>query len=61
MIKPRNLSALHLHWNLKPVHQELKGLEGLSVRCTACDARATLKGAFDKECFQRMDEEKRKK
>ena len=34
-----------------------EGLEGLSVRCTACDARATLKGAFDKECFQRMDEE----
>ena len=33
-----------------------EGLEGLSVRCTTCDARTTLKGAFDKDCFQRMDE-----
>ncbi len=33
-----------------------EGLEGLSVRCTTCGARTTLKGAFDKDCFQMMDE-----
>ena len=33
-----------------------EGLEGLSVRCTTCGARTTLKGAFDKDCFQTMDE-----
>lgn len=33
-----------------------EGLEGLSISCS-CGASATLKGAFDKECFQRMDEQ----
>lgn len=33
-----------------------EGLEGLSVSCN-CGANATLRGAFDKDCFKRMDEE----
>ncbi len=33
-----------------------EGLEGLSVTC-ACGAIATLKGAFDKDCFEKLDEE----
>ena len=31
-----------------------EGLEGLSVSCS-CGAIATLSGAFDKDCFQKMD------
>lgn len=31
-----------------------EGLEGLSVSCT-CGAIATLRGAFDKDCFEKMD------
>lgn len=31
-----------------------EGLEGLSIRCS-CGAFATLKGAFDKECFEELD------
>lgn len=33
-----------------------EGLEGLNVRCRMCNASATLKGAFDKDGFQKMDE-----
>lgn len=33
-----------------------EGLEGLSVSCV-CGASATLKGAFDKDCFKKMDED----
>ena len=33
-----------------------EGLEGLSVSCS-CGAIATLKGAFDKDCFQKLDED----
>lgn len=33
-----------------------EGLEGLSISC-ACGASATLKGAFDKDCFKKMDED----
>ena len=32
-----------------------EGLEGLSVSCS-CGAIATLKGAFDKDCFKKLDE-----
>lgn len=32
-----------------------EGLEGLTVRCT-CGASTTLKGAFDKDCFRKIDE-----
>lgn len=32
-----------------------EGLEGLSVSCT-CGAIATLSGAFDKDCFEKMDD-----
>lgn len=31
-----------------------EGLEGLSVSCS-CGATATLKGAFDKDCFEKLD------
>lgn len=33
-----------------------EGLEGLSISC-ACGAYATLKGAFDNECFEKLDRE----
>ena len=33
-----------------------EGLEGLNIRC-ACGAQATLKGAFDKDCFEKLDSE----
>ena len=33
-----------------------EGLEGLSVSC-ACGATATLRGAFDKDCFEKLDKE----
>ena len=33
-----------------------EGLEGLNIRCRTCNASATLKGAFDKDGFQEMDE-----
>lgn len=33
-----------------------EGLEGLSISCS-CGATATLKGAFDKDCFQKLDED----
>lgn len=33
-----------------------EGLEGLSISCS-CGAFATLKGAFDKDCFEKLDEE----
>lgn len=33
-----------------------EGLEGLSVSCS-CGAVATLNGAFDKDCFQKIDED----
>lgn len=33
-----------------------EGLEGLSVSCTECNARATLKGAFDKDALKTLDE-----
>lgn len=33
-----------------------EGLEGLSVSCS-CGAVATLRGAFDKDCFQKLDED----
>lgn len=47
-------------------HPELKfttgasgteGLEGLTITCSSCNARATLKGAFEKDCFEKLDEE----
>lgn len=31
-----------------------EGLEGLSISCS-CGAMATLKGAFDKDCFEKLD------
>ena len=33
-----------------------EGLEGLSVSC-ACGATASLKGAFDKDCFEKLDQD----
>lgn len=32
-----------------------EGLEGLIIECTTCHARTTLKDAFDKEIFEKMD------
>ena len=33
-----------------------EGLEGLTVSCDSCGARATLKGAFDKDALQELDQ-----
>lgn len=33
-----------------------EGLEGLTVTCESCHAKATLKGAFEKDGFQKLDE-----
>lgn len=33
-----------------------EGLEGLSVTCMSCNARATLRGAFDKNALRNLDE-----
>ena len=33
-----------------------EGLDGLIISC-ACGARATLKGAFDEECFEKLEKE----
>lgn len=33
-----------------------EGLEGLSISCS-CGAMATLKGAFDKDCFEKLDKD----
>lgn len=33
-----------------------EGLEGLNIRCS-CGATATLKGAFDKDCFEKLDKD----
>ena len=32
-----------------------EGLEGLTVTCESCNARATLKGAFDKGVFEKLE------
>ena len=32
-----------------------EGLEGLSVTCVSCNARATLRGAFDKNALENLD------
>ena len=33
-----------------------EGLEGLTIECSACKARASLKGAFSNDCFEKLDE-----
>ena len=33
-----------------------EGLESLTVTCESCHAKATLKGAFEKDVFQKLDE-----
>jgi hypothetical protein len=42
--------------NFKTGASGTEGLEGLSVYCEECKAFATLKGAFDKEKFESLDE-----
>lgn len=32
-----------------------EGLEGLTIECKSCGARATLKGAFDPDVFEKLD------
>ena len=34
-----------------------EGLEGLTVSCTSCNCKTTLKGAFDKDALSKLDEE----
>lgn len=33
-----------------------EGLEGITINCKTCGAKATLKGAFDKDAFKKLDE-----
>ena len=33
-----------------------EGLEGLTVSCESCGAKATLKGAFDKDALKELDQ-----
>ena len=33
-----------------------EGLEGLTIECSSCKARASLKGAFSNDCFEALDE-----
>lgn len=34
-----------------------EGLEGLTLKCLTCGAQASLRGAFDKDIFQKIDKE----
>ena len=43
-----------LTFTTSPVSSE--GLDGLSLKCTACNASATLKDAFNDGEFERLDE-----
>lgn len=45
----------HPSLTFKTSASSTEGLEGLTVSCEACHARATLKGAFDKDILQELD------
>lgn len=46
----------HLTLKFKTSASSTEGLEGLTVSCDFCDAKATLKGAFDKDALQELDQ-----
>lgn len=52
--KSRKHICAHPELQFKTGASGTEGLEGLSIRCS-CGAFATLKGAFDKDCFEELD------
>ncbi len=52
--KSRKPICAHPELQFKTGASGTEGLEGLSIRCS-CGAFATLKGAFDKDCFEELD------
>lgn len=46
----------HPSLTFKTSASSTEGLEGLTVSCETCGAKATLKGAFDKDAFQELDQ-----
>lgn len=54
--KSRKDICIHPELQFKTGASGTEGLEGLSISCT-CGAFATLKGAFDKDCFEKIGQE----
>ncbi len=54
--KSRKDICAHPELQFKTGASGTEGLEGLSISCT-CGAFATLKGAFDKDCFEKVEKE----
>lgn len=46
----------HPSLTFKTSASSTEGLEGLTVSCETCGAKATLKGAFDKDALQELDQ-----
>ena len=55
--KARKKICDHPTLTFKTGASSAEGLEGLWVTCEHCNARASLKGAFDPEVFERLDKE----
>ena len=54
--KSRKAICAHPELQFKTGASGTEGLEGLSISCS-CGAFATLKGAFDKNCFEKLEHE----
>ena len=54
--KSKKAVCAHPELQFKTGASGTEGLEGLSISC-ACGAFATLKGAFDKDCFEKLEKE----
>lgn len=52
--KSKKPICAHPELQFKTGASATEGLEGLSIRCS-CGAFTTLKGAFDKDCFEELD------
>ncbi|WP_205449892.1 DUF1998 domain-containing protein [Clostridium botulinum] len=57
--KKPNCDTKHSHLKLKNSSSAL-GLEGLVIECSKCGAKASMKGAFNKEVFSKNKSEKNK-
>lgn len=53
--KPRKRICAHPELQFKTGASSTEGLEGLSISCS-CGAFATLSGAFQNDCFEKLDE-----
>lgn len=54
--KSKKTICAHPELQFKTGASGTEGLEGLSISCS-CGAFATLKGAFDKDCFEKLEKE----